>query len=74
MHLNKQTRFANNVSQFQLADVGVTYKFTKYLKVLIDYVFTQARRDQPYLATFHQFYVALQTKKDICFHEILFME
>ena len=67
LHINQQTRFTNNVSQFQLgyADVGVTYRFTRNFKILMDYVFTQARRNQPYIATFHQFYIAPQFKKDI---------
>jgi len=67
LHLNQETRFTNNISQFQLgyADMGITYKFTKHVKILIDYVFTQARRNQPYLGTFHQFYTALQFKQDI---------
>lgn len=66
-HINQETRFTNNISQFQLgyADVGLTYKFNKHIKILADYVFTERRRNQPYFATIHQYYAAIQFKQDI---------
>lgn len=66
LHLNQQDRWTNNVSQYTLgyADVGVTYKITKDVKVLLDYVFTQKRKEAGYFGTRHQYYVAVVLKKD----------
>jgi hypothetical protein len=66
IHLNQQDRFTNNVSQFGLAyaDMGITYKFTQNIKLLVDYVYIQKRRNMPYFKTRHQYYAALIFKKD----------
>jgi hypothetical protein len=67
VHLNQQDRFENNISQYRLgyADVGITYRFTKQIKILVDYVFTGKKRNTDYFRTVHQYYVALVLKKDI---------
>ena len=66
IHLNQQDRFINNISQFGLgyADVGMTYKFTKNIKVLADYVFIEKKRNNDTYKIRHQYYVALIFKKD----------
>jgi len=67
IHLNQQDRWTNNVSQFNFAyaDVGVTYKITKNIKILADYVFTQKRKPDQSFSTYHQYYVAMTFKRDI---------
>ena len=67
IHLNQQDRFENNISQYRLgyADVGITYRFTKQFKILVDYVFTEKKRNTDYFRTVHQGYAALVFKKDI---------
>jgi hypothetical protein len=67
VHLNQQDRFENNISQYRLgyADVGITYKFSRQAKLLVDYVFTGKKRNTDYFRTIHQGYVALVLKKDI---------
>ncbi len=73
VHLNQQDRWTNNASTFNFAyaDVGVTYKITKNIKILADYVFTQKRMliksdDYPIsFGTIHQYYIAMTFKKDL---------
>jgi len=67
VHLNEQDRFTNNVTHFNFAyaDVGITYKITKNIKIMADYVFTQKRRPDESFSTYHQYYVAMTFKKDI---------
>jgi hypothetical protein len=73
IHLNQQDRWTNNVSQFNFAysDIGITYKITKDIKILADYVFTQKRVNiqdanmDHYYGTIHQYYIAMTFKKDI---------
>ena len=69
VHLNQQDRWTNNVSQYELgyADVGITYKFTKNIKILADYVFTEKKRNIGSFSTRHQYYIALVFKKDVGF-------
>jgi hypothetical protein len=66
-HLNQQDRWTENVSEFHFAyaDAGFTYKFTKNIKALADYVFTQKRRPDQSFSTVHQYYVAAIAKKDV---------
>jgi hypothetical protein len=72
-HINQQDRWTNNVSTFNFAyaDVGLTYKISKNIKILADYVFTQKRiniQDENmdhYFGTIHQYYVAMTFKKEI---------
>jgi hypothetical protein len=72
IHLNQQDRWTNNISWFDLgyADVGVTYKITKNIKVLADYVFAQKKRNIGGFQSYHQYYIALILKKD--FHRLRF--
>lgn len=67
IHLNQQDRWTNNISEYKLgyADIGITYKFTKNIKILADYVFTEKKRKEGTFSTRHQYYVALVFKKDI---------
>ena len=67
LHLNQQNRWTQDVSQFTFAyaDAGITYKFSKQVKVMADYVFTQKRKPDDAFGTVHQAYVALILKKDI---------
>lgn len=67
LHLNQQDRWTENASQFGFgyADVGVTYKITKDIKILADYVFTQKRSLDESFGTIHQYYVAMTFKKDV---------
>src|ERR1041385_8754215 len=73
IHLNQQDRWAYNITRFNLAyaDLGLTFKLTKNIKILTDYVFAQKRRNfsnesmWPAFRTAHQFYVALAIKRDI---------
>ncbi|MGZ3883294.1 MAG: DUF2490 domain-containing protein [Bacteroidia bacterium] len=67
IHLNQQDRWDQNISHYRLgyADVGFTWRFTKDVKILADYVFTQKARNIGSFSTRHQFYVALSLKKDI---------
>ena len=60
LHLNQQDRWTQDASQFTFAyaDVGITYKFSKQVKVMADYVFTQKRKDDDAFGTVHQAYVA----------------
>ncbi|MGZ3867081.1 MAG: DUF2490 domain-containing protein [Bacteroidia bacterium] len=66
-HLNQQDRWNENVTQFNFAyaDMGLTYKITKNIKVLLDYVFTQKRRLDDSYGSIHQYYAAMTFKKDI---------
>jgi hypothetical protein len=66
-HLNQQDRWNENITQFNFAyaDVGFTYKITKNVKILADYVFTQKRRLDDSYGSIHQYYVAMTFKKDI---------
>ena len=72
VHLNQQDRLTDNISQFTFAyaDVGITYKISKDIKVFADYVFTQKRAniqssDYPdVFGTTHQYYIAFTIKKD----------
>jgi hypothetical protein len=72
-HINQQTRFGNNASQFQLAyaDMGVGYRITKFMLVNLDYVFIRRREyvdkheDQQIIGTRHQFYTSVVMKKNI---------
>jgi hypothetical protein len=74
VHLNQQDRWTYNITRFNLAyaDVGLTFKLTKNIKILTDYVFAQKRRNfssenmwPASFRTVHQFYAALILKKDI---------
>lgn len=67
VHLNHKSRIQYNMSEYQLgyADLGITYKFTKNIKVLADYVFAQRRRKDNTCSTRHQGYIALVVKKEI---------
>jgi hypothetical protein len=67
IHLNQQDRWNENITQFNFAyaDVGVTYKITKNIKILADYVFTQKKRLDDSYGSIHQYYVAMTLKKDI---------
>jgi hypothetical protein len=67
IHLNQQDRFVNNIMQFGLAyaDIGLTYKFNKNIKVLADYVLIEKKRNDGNYKIFHQYYLALIAKKDI---------
>ncbi len=66
LHLNQQDRWTNNVSQFNFAyaDAGITFKVTKYMKIMADYVFTQKRRPDESFSNIHQCYLAVNLKKD----------
>ncbi len=66
LHLNQQDRWTQNVSQFELAyaDIGITYKVTKNVKVLGDYVMALKKKDNGIYSKRHQYYVALVVKKD----------
>lgn len=66
-HINQQDRWTENVSQFNFAyaDMGFTYKISKNVKVMADYVFTQKRRADESFGTVHQYYGAVIFKKDI---------
>ncbi len=66
VHFNQQNRWVQNISQFGLAyaDLGVTYKINKNIKVAGDYVFGQKRKNDGF-RTRHQFYVALFLKTEI---------
>lgn len=65
-HLNQQDRWTENISRFNFAyaDIGLTYKFTNYFKVMADYVFTQKKRPDDSYGTVHQYYVAAVLKKE----------
>ncbi len=73
IHLNQQDRWVSNISLFNFAyaDVGVTFKINKQIKVMTDYVFTEKRdyvipiSDGMLFRTIHQFYIAIEMKKDI---------
>lgn len=72
IHLNQQDRWTQNVSRFNFAytDMGITYKITKNIKILADYVFTQKRlytvseNMSPLFGTIHQYYIAMTFKRD----------
>ncbi|HXB40650.1 MAG TPA: DUF2490 domain-containing protein [Bacteroidia bacterium] len=72
-HVNQQDRWTSNVSLFNFAyaDIGLTYKINKHIKIMTDYVFTEKRSyvipisEGMLFRTVHQFYVALSMKKDI---------
>lgn len=67
VHLNQQDRWTKNVSQYTLgyADIGITLKLTKNIKLLVDYVYAEKRKKTDYFSTRHQYYAALVLKKDI---------
>lgn len=67
IHLNQQDRWDQNISHYRLgyADVGLTWRFNKNVKILADYVFTQKAKKEGNFSTRHQFYVAFSAKKDI---------
>jgi hypothetical protein len=67
IHLNQQDRWNENITQFSFAyaDVGITYKIAKNIKILADYVFTQKKRLDDSYGSIHQYYIAMTFKKDI---------
>ena len=67
VHLNQQDRFLNNISQFKMAyaDAGITYKFTKHIKVLADYVLARKAKTDGSFSTRHQYYAAIILKQKI---------
>jgi len=67
IHLNQQDRWTNNITQYGLgyADVGITIKFTKNIKLLADYVFAKKIKYNETYLTLHQYYLALVIKKDV---------
>jgi len=67
VHLNQQDRWAQNISQFDLgyADVGLTYKFNRNVKILADYVFAVKKKLNNSYSLHHQYYIALVLKKDV---------
>ncbi|MGZ3862289.1 MAG: DUF2490 domain-containing protein [Bacteroidia bacterium] len=67
IHLNQQDRWTKNVSQYTLgyADIGITLKLTRNIKILADYVYTEKRKKTDIFSTRHQYYVAIVLKQDI---------
>jgi Protein of unknown function (DUF2490) len=73
VHINQQTRFGNNVSQFQLAygDGGFGYRITKFMLINLDYVYVRRREfvdkheDQQIFGSRHQFYTSVVLKKEM---------
>jgi hypothetical protein len=72
-HINQQTRFGNNASQFQLAyaDFGFGYRITKFMLVNLDYVYMRRREfvdnheQQQIIGSRHQVYTSVVIKKDM---------
>jgi hypothetical protein len=67
IHLNQQDRWNQNITQYNLgyADVGLTIRLSKNVKILADYVYSEKRKKLIYFRPYHQFYIALSLKKDI---------
>ena len=68
VHLNHEGRVDQNMTRFYYAyaDVGITYEFTKHVKVMGDYVFLEKlKNNNDYWSTRHQAYVALVLKQKI---------
>jgi len=65
LHLKQQNRINNNVSEYGLgyADIGLTYRFNKHIRVRADYVFSGKRRPDATYSYRHQFYTALTLKQ-----------
>lgn len=64
VHLNQQNRFTHNVTSFNMAyaDLGVSYKINKHMKVMTDYVYIQRRRSNQTFGMRSQFYAAFVYK------------
>lgn len=64
VHLNQQNRFTHNVTSFNMAyaDLGVTYRINKHMKVMTDYVYIQRRRNDQTFGMRSQFYAAFVYK------------
>lgn len=74
VHLNHKDRFDNNISRYELgyADIGVTYKFSKNIKVLGDYVFAIKQKKNKDLQNRHQFYAAVILSKEFGRFKIMY--
>lgn len=67
IHLNHKSRISNNISEYSMgyADIGLTYNFSKNIKLLGDYVYTKRRNQDASYGNRHQFYLALILKKKV---------
>jgi hypothetical protein len=72
LHLNQQDRFVNNINQLgqSYADIGITYKFRKNIKLMVDYVYAARKKDAPGYKNRHTFYSALILAKEFGYWRI----
>jgi hypothetical protein len=66
VHLDQQYRFTNNISTFQRgsANIGITYKINKNIRLLADYVYIQRRNNSGYWFQRNWYSGALVLRKD----------
>ena len=67
VHLDQQYRFGNNISRLTRgsADLGLTYKVNRHVRLLGDYVYMQRWKNAGYYATRHWFSGAIVLRGDI---------
>jgi hypothetical protein len=67
IHLKHQSRFTSNISQYTrgYADLGVTYRINKNIRVLADAVFGEKKKYNDNYSQRYTYYVAVILKKDI---------
>jgi hypothetical protein len=65
IHLNQKNRIEENVSLYRLgyADLGITYHFSKNIRVMADYVFAKRRNLDGSYSNRHQGYMAFILRK-----------
>jgi hypothetical protein len=74
IHINQKDRFNHNMQKFELgyADVGVTYKLTKNVKFLLDYVYALKHRNDDSWSSRRTAYVAVVLRKDLGRFRVLY--
>jgi len=67
VHLNQQNRWSNNAMEFNraYADIGVTFKLHKKIRLMADYVLIQRKKDNGLFTTRHWYYVAAILRHDM---------
>ena len=72
LHLKNQGRVNQNITRFYYAyaDIGITYKFNKHIKVMFAYVLREKRLKTDFWSTRHRAYVAIVLKQKIGSFEI----
>ncbi len=73
VHLDQQYRITNNVSDFSRgsADIGITFKINKHIKLLADYVYIQKQKNSGIWNQRNWYYGAVVLKKDIGYWRIV---